>query len=257
MATARNKQHDISLYQQAREITYAVPKQLLNKTCIYKIVHIPTQRCYVGHTTQGAQWRWYGHLYCLIRGTHLSKYMQNVWNKYGQDEFEFVLIEYCDPKDRLVREQYWIDELDSVFNTAKVAGTTYGTKRTVEVRKKFSEIQTKMQTAQRFLHTEEAQKRHNEVMKTKEYREKMSKVMKGKKKSLETRRRMSETRKRMIEKEGWKMPGWSEESRRKMGASMRGKKKSPEHQAKINASLARVRELKKSLGLKAYDRLPK
>jgi group I intron endonuclease len=174
------------------------------KACIYCLRHMPTNRSYVGHTTQKPFDRLYGHIFELVRGNHLSTFMQNVWNKYGNHEFEFEVLEFCTIEDRLEREQYWIDKFRAVFNVAKVAGSTLGTKRTPEHRKKFSEAQKKAGNVKKYLHTEEAQKRHKEVVASAEYREKMSKRMKGRIITDETKKRMSDARKKMIYENGWK-----------------------------------------------------
>lgn len=231
---------------------FTLPKNY--EASIYALRHIPTNRSYVGHTTMLPRDRLYGHLFELVRNNHLSVFMQNVWNKYGNNEFEFELLEFCSIEERLVREQFWIDALRAIFNIAKVAGSTLGTKRTPEIRKKFSEFQIKNQTAQTYLHTEAAQKRHKEVVSSQEYRDKMSKKMKGRIITVETRKKMSATRKKMIHEQGWKMPAFTEVRKKQVSERFKGKKKSPEHQAKINASLAATRARKALKGLRSIDR---
>ena len=211
---------------------------------IYTLRHLPTNRCYVGHTTQKPFDRLYGHLKDLVGGTHLSTFMQNVWNKYGNGEFEFELLEFCLIENRLDREQFWIDTLNSVFNIAKVAGSTYGTKRTFEDRQKFSEIQKRAGNVKKYLHTDAARKRHREVVSSIEYREKMSKVMKGRVVTEETRKRMSAARQQLLAT-GWRLQV-SEFSRQQTSKRFKGKKKTPEHQAKINAGLRAAAVRKRS-----------
>jgi transposase len=62
--------------------------------------------------------------------------MQRVWNKYGEEAFEFRVLLHCDPKDAVANEQKFIDELKPVFNTLPFAGTTFGFKHSKETREK-------------------------------------------------------------------------------------------------------------------------
>lgn len=73
--------------------------------------------------------RWSQHINDLKYGTHHSRYMQRVYNKYGIEVFKFRVIETVDNiDDLLAREQYWLDWLfgnhDSkqVFNSSRIAG---------------------------------------------------------------------------------------------------------------------------------------
>ena len=52
--------------------------------------------------------------------------MQKAWNKYGKDNFEFVILETCEADDRFDVEQKWYDiykvyERDFGYNIAKIA----------------------------------------------------------------------------------------------------------------------------------------
>ena len=39
---------------------------------------------------------------------HDNQYLQNAWNKYGAESFEFIIIEECSVEDLNEREIYWI-----------------------------------------------------------------------------------------------------------------------------------------------------
>lgn len=112
---------------------------------IYQIRRTATEQCYVGHTTKQVEVRWAAHLALLSVGKHHSRYLQAAWNKEGVGAFEFSLIEQCEDSDKLVREQFYIDALNSVFNTAKVAGSRIGVLYTEEQKIRLS--------AQRLGHT--------------------------------------------------------------------------------------------------------
>lgn len=93
---------------------------------IYQIRKTDSELCYVGHTTKQVELRWAAHLALLSVRKHHSRYLQNAWSKYGPGAFSFELIEECDEADKLTREQFYIDTLESVFNTARVAGSRIG-----------------------------------------------------------------------------------------------------------------------------------
>lgn len=60
--------------------------------------------------------------------------------KYGYSHFELDILEYCDPKDVIEREQYYIDLLKPEYNVLKVAGSLFGYKHTPESLAKMREI---------------------------------------------------------------------------------------------------------------------
>jgi group I intron endonuclease len=100
---------------------------------IYKISRIDTDQCYVGHTVEQPR-RWWEHRNLLRGRKHHSPYLQSAWNKYGEDAFLFEVVEECLDEDKVVREQYWIDNLNSCFNSAPAAGSILGYRFTDEQR---------------------------------------------------------------------------------------------------------------------------
>lgn len=105
---------------------------------IYKIQRIGTDQCYVG----SSHWigkRWATHRRELNNARHQASRLQNSWNKYGQDAFEFVVLEEVsgdgdELKSLLVqREQAWMDQLSPCFNTVPAAGSTLGFKMPREI----------------------------------------------------------------------------------------------------------------------------
>lgn len=105
---------------------------------IYKIERIGTDQCYVG----SSHWigkRWATHRRELNKGSHQAGRLQNSWNKYGAEAFEFVILETvcCDGqalKSLLVeREQAWMNQLTPCFNTVPAAGSTLGFKMPREI----------------------------------------------------------------------------------------------------------------------------
>ena len=57
----------------------------------------------------------------LRGGHHPNKPLQEAYNKFGQDAFEFEMIEHCEPSQLKQRETYWIKKhKDKCYNLRKV-----------------------------------------------------------------------------------------------------------------------------------------
>lgn len=90
---------------------------------VYVIEHVGSGKQYVGSASNiPARWRMHRHM--LRNNKHHSTYMQRAWNKYGEDAFLFAVVEKTNLL--LAREQHWIDTLNPVYNTCRVAGSTTG-----------------------------------------------------------------------------------------------------------------------------------
>lgn len=100
---------------------------------IYKIENIITKDCYIGSETNDNS-RWRQHISRLRRNCHHSTYLQRAFNKYGEINFVFSLIEVGigDNKTLLEREQYYIDNGNSKYNMCRIAGNTKGVFKTQE-----------------------------------------------------------------------------------------------------------------------------
>lgn len=79
------------------------------KSGIYQITNKINGKKYIG-SSKDIYKRWYQHKYELNKNKHGNKHLQNAWNKYGQDSFEFEIIEECEPEKRLYLEQFYIDK---------------------------------------------------------------------------------------------------------------------------------------------------
>lgn len=85
--------------------------EIPNKVGIYKFTNIITGKIYIG-SSQNLQKRFFTHLNLLNNNKHHSKHFQNSWNKYGEDNFSYEIIEFVeDLQDLLKREQYYLDKL--------------------------------------------------------------------------------------------------------------------------------------------------
>lgn len=75
---------------------------------IYKIVNIQNNFLYIGSAININR-RWNYHKSYLKRNKHFNKKLQNAWNKYGEENFQFEIVEECEKEKLIEREQYWID----------------------------------------------------------------------------------------------------------------------------------------------------
>lgn len=105
---------------------------------IYKITNTITNDFYIGSAVNFKNRRW-GHISSLKKNKHKNRFIQNSWNKYGENAFIFEIVEIVDAKENLIdREQYWIDTLSPTFNLAKKAGSPLGVKHSEKSRKNMS-----------------------------------------------------------------------------------------------------------------------
>lgn len=114
---------------------------------IYLITNKVNGKKYVG-STHNFELRWRGHRSMLNRKVHFNSHLQNAWNKYGEESFEFSILETLDDsidnfeQFLIEREEFNIKELDCIkcgYNTRTECNTNIGLKWSEESRKKFSE----------------------------------------------------------------------------------------------------------------------
>lgn len=79
---------------------------------IYMIKNIVNEKKYVGKSCDIKR-RWSDHKYKLNKGIHVNSHLQSAWNKYGEESFEFVIIEECNEDELNDKEIYWIKEMDT------------------------------------------------------------------------------------------------------------------------------------------------
>jgi hypothetical protein len=93
---------------------------------IYRINNALTNSCYVGRATNYRR-RKNEHFYDLRRNISTSRILQKAWNKYGETNFTFEVIEEVNKGvDLQEREQYWIDVLNPAYNIQRKAGSPKG-----------------------------------------------------------------------------------------------------------------------------------
>jgi len=111
---------------------------------IYKIECLVNGKIYIGSTTVCFKNRFKKHRQRLRHNYHENDYLQKAWNKYGDKNFTFVILEKIEDNEQIkAREAYWLNIYfskgkDFCFNLSdQVNGGN--TLKTDEIRKKHSE----------------------------------------------------------------------------------------------------------------------
>lgn len=189
------------------------------QTGIYKIINILNNKIYVG-SALNIKHRWRIHIKSLLLNKHHSIKLQRAYNKYGANCFDFEIIEECEKKDLIYREQYYIDLYNSFnngYNCRPIANSNLGKKFSKKVRKNMSKGQSN-----RSLHT----------------RLNMSQAQIGKKHTEETKNKMSASKKGNKNPLGYKH---TDEARKNMGKSHIGSKRTIETRLKMSNSMKGIK----------------
>lgn len=87
---------------------------ILRKPCIYMIQNRIDRKVYIGQTNRTLDERLRVHKSRLKRNSHENKYLQSAWNKYGEENFIFKVLENCSTDELDEREKFWIKKFDSI-----------------------------------------------------------------------------------------------------------------------------------------------
>jgi group I intron endonuclease len=74
---------------------------------IYAIINNTNLNIYIG-SSNNLRHRKNQHLSLLRNNNHFNKKLQNSWNKYGEENFSFEIIEKCYEKDLDEKESFWM-----------------------------------------------------------------------------------------------------------------------------------------------------
>lgn len=227
-------------------------------TGVYAIVNNKSKKVYVGSASRSFCYRWKIHRTALRRGTHKNSHLQLAWNKYGERNFVFTVLEGCPPDLCVDREQYWLDRKNSAdrrygYNISLVAGSVRGLKhseKTKENLRRLSRSQWRVMSEEdrRELSKKLTGRKHSEEAKAK-----ISAAGLGRRHSINTRKRMSLVQKilgvrnkteehRAKLRAAWvsrKLRGPTQkeiEGHRKKSISLLGRKRTEEQRARMSAS---------------------
>lgn len=169
---------------------------------IYCIECIETGTKYIGQTNENFYRRWIFHKWNLKNNHHSNQYLQNAWNKYGDENFIFYPIESFELNKKYTITKEELDELEekyiNIFDTfANGFNLTTGGEQcrrnplSKEVKKKIGEknrinMLGKKQSEQTKKLMSES---HKGYIKSKEHRENLSKALTGYKRSEDQKKK--------------------------------------------------------------------
>ena len=111
------------------------------KLCgIYCIENLINGKKYVGQSTN-IDGRRRQHLSHLRRGMHRNEHLQSAWDKYGESNFEFSIIELCDIANIDELERFYIDKynlMDDKYGYNRESGGNLKKKVSKETKEKIS-----------------------------------------------------------------------------------------------------------------------
>ena len=202
---------------------------------IYIIQNKINDKVYVGQTTQGIG-RLRQHRYDLNKNIHKNQYLQNAWNSYSSNAFEFFILNSFDTKEEMNKAEIfyirWYKDLGLSYNLSN--GGEGGGRHSEETRLKMS-LSKRNMSEDKKNNCSHLGRKHSEETKLKmslakknncnhlnkphseETKIKMSTAHKGKIFSEETKRKMSEAHKNK--------PPVSEESRQRMSIAAKNRQK--------------------------------
>lgn len=85
------------------------------KSGIYQIKNLVNGKVYIGQSLN-VKYRLNGHLSLLKRNKHENYHLQNSFNFYGENQFSFKVIEYCEMDKLDEREIFWINHFESMVD---------------------------------------------------------------------------------------------------------------------------------------------
>jgi group I intron endonuclease len=226
-----------------RELTEGVSEMDHCYPGIYVIVCKVNDKRYVGSARNIYQ-RWASHRSMLRHHKTHSHILQAAWDKYGEENFEFMALERVDDLDNLIaREQHYINLLKPEYNIRKIADRNDGVKMPREAVEMVAKI-----NSERVRPQEERELHRQNRLGMKFSPEWCENISKGKQNtSPETRALMSAAKK-------GKAPTVAIEASRKANT---GRTRPPEVMARIVETKRKKQELMKSQGIEYPKKMPR
>lgn len=198
---------------------------------IYVIINKINSKVYVGQAININR-RWKQHKYKLKKNKHTNKHLQNAWNKYGEENFEFMILEICNEYFLDKKEKYYIRQLYSIlknFGYNKIYGGK-SNRHTEETKKKISEgNKGKIVTEESRIRMSKSHKGeipwNKNIPRDEETKRKISNTLKGRTLTEETKIKISNTLKGRI---------FTDETKNKISNALKNKPKSEEHKIKMS-----------------------
>lgn len=204
------------------------------KSGIYKIKCTKNKKIYVGHS-KNIEKRIKHHINSLIRGNHDNSYLQNAFKKYGEEFFEFKILELCEHENIIDREYFWINYYNS-SNNKKGFNIIYDCllEKNIKQCRNNHGLLKHYKTKEGRIRKNKQSVRSKILWKDPKYKEKMSKFRKNIWLNPEYKKNQSEAAKKRWEdpeykkkfKKNWQDPKWKAETLKKQ---KEGKDKNPNY----------------------------
>ena len=114
-----------------------IDKKLQSKCGVYEFFNLENGKRYVG-SSKDIYSRLSEHLHNLRYGKSHNKHFQAAWDKYGEDNFIYNVLEYCSLEDQYNREQFYLDFIQPEYNFSSQVIANTGREMTQEIKDKIS-----------------------------------------------------------------------------------------------------------------------
>ena len=151
-------------------------------TGVYKIENIKTRECYIG-SSKDVERRFAQHKCKSNMKRMPNNLLYKSIQKYGLENFNFVLLEECEPERLKKAEQYWIEKLNPAFNTYKAFKSKeeyaqQNREHSVDFYKRNPELNREKSRRWREKHLEENRRRSREACRRRRERQKQEAINK-------------------------------------------------------------------------------
>ena len=233
----------VKVYYNAETCRLEILKENKGRAGIYRFTNILNGKTYVGSSVElRNRFLHYYRLTYLANKRRGQSMICKALLKNGYNNFTLEILEYCDPSEAILREQYYIDLLKPGYNILKFAGSTLGYKHSEDTKAKLSSVLKAVWKSE----ISDMLKAKLSASWTEERRLKMILLKEGKTLSEETRAKISaalkevwqseEKRAKYLASKKKKDVIMSEETKAKISATKKGVKKSEETKAKMSAA---------------------
>lgn len=186
---------------------------------VYKIEIKGYDKFYIG-SAKNFEKRRAHHLSQLRSNRHSNKYLQNIFTKYGEENFSFLILEEVSKPELLLEiEQKWIEKynFDTLINMCPKAGNTLGKFHSEETRQKIKDSHHDISGKKNpmFGKTGELSPNYG-IKRTEETKRKISESLKGRQGSWKGKKRKEHSEKMSGENNPFHGKTHSEEMRKKL-----------------------------------------
>lgn len=118
-------------------------EELRGKCGVYIIRNKINNKKYIG-SSKNILKRIREHRLGLEKGDGINEHFQNAYNKYGEENFECNVLEFCSDEEKYDKEQYYLTKLNPEYNISPFVMANTGHERPEEAKKKCSKTQREM-----------------------------------------------------------------------------------------------------------------